>query len=180
MKDAPTSASKLLSLVLRHQPEAIGLSLDQAGWADVDELLACLQATGKPIDRAMLEQIVATSDKQRFAFNGDRTRIRASQGHSIQVDLGLQPAMPPPRLFHGTASRFLESIERTGLEPRERHHVHLSADAGTATAVGRRHGPPVVLAVDAGAMHAAGFRFYRSDNGVWLTDAVPPQYLSTM
>lgn len=180
MKDSLTPASKLLSLVLRHRPEAIGLSLDEGGWAKVDELLLRLQAAGKPIDCAVLEEIVAKSDKKRFAFSSDRTRIRASQGHSIGVDLGLQPAAPPPQLFHGTASRFLDSILASGLEPRERHHVHLSADIDTATSVGRRHAQPVVLAVDAGGMHAAGLRFYRSENGVWLTDAVPPRYLSKL
>ena len=177
MKDRITATSKLLSYVLRHRPDSIGLTLDDHGWADVGDLLACLAAQGKAIDRTLLEQVVAQNDKQRFAFSEDRSRIRASQGHSIAVDLQLRAAEPPAVLYHGTASRFLKSILATGLRAGARHHVHLSADRDTATRVGARHGFPAVLIVDAARMHADGIAFYQSDNGVWLTGDVKPAYL---
>ncbi|GLY63603.1 RNA 2'-phosphotransferase [Amycolatopsis taiwanensis] len=169
--------SKFLSLVLRHDPARIGLRLDPAGWADIDELLDKAAAAGTPITRETLLQVVEQNNKQRFALDSERNLIRANQGHSIDVDLGLAPLRPPEELFHGTGHRFVEAIRREGIDPRGRHHVHLSSDVETATTVGRRHGRPVVLLVDAGRMHADGHVFYRSDNGVWLTDAVPPHYL---
>lgn len=165
--------SKFLSKVLRHAPESVGLRLDEAGWVAVDDLLAAARGAGVALDRATLDRVVAENDKKRFALSPDGQRIRASQGHSVDVELGLQPLEPPEVLFHGTADRNLDSIRRDGLRPGRRTHVHLSADEATATAVGQRHGRPVVLRVLAGQLHAAGHAFYRSDNGVWLTDAVP-------
>ena len=169
--------SKFLSLVLRHQPQAIGLALDPNGWVDVADLIRRANAAGRPLTRDMLDRVVAENDKKRFAFSDDGTRIRASQGHSVEVDLALTPVAPPDTLFHGTAVAFVPSIRAKGLIPGKRQHVHLSADAGTATAVGRRHGVPVVLTVRAGEMTAAGHQFYRSANGVWLTAHVPPAFL---
>jgi putative RNA 2'-phosphotransferase len=177
VKDPIAATSKLLSYVLRHRPDSIGLALDAHGWADAGELLACLAAHNKPVDRALLERVVAENDKQRFAFSEDGSRIRASQGHSIDVDLQLRAAEPPAVLYHGTASRFLKSILASGLRAAARHHVHLSADRETATRVGARHGFPAVLVVDAARMHADGIAFYQSDNGVWLTGDVKPSYL---
>ncbi len=164
--------SKRLSYVLRHAPGSVGLTLDAAGWVDVDALLAALGWT-----RAELERVVATNDKRRFAFDDGGTRIRASQGHSVVVDLGYAAHTPPPVLFHGTAERHLPAIQAHGLRPGRRHAVHLSPDEVTARAVGARHGRPVVLRVDAAGMAAAGAVFTRSANGVWLVDAVPPRYL---
>lgn len=180
MSDLITSTSKMLSLVLRHKPEAIGLTLDEAGWADVGELLALLSQHGKPVDLALLEEVVETNDKQRFIFNLDGTRIRANQGHSVTVDLGLDAVTPPERLYHGTATLLLDSIEAAGLRPNGRQHVHLSAQLATAINVGGRHGNAVALVVDAKAMHAAGHVFYCSANGVWLTDTVPTAFLSRL
>lgn len=170
------SASKFLSLVLRHQPDVIGLSLDAEGWADIDALIR-LAAGRKPLTRALIEAVVENNNKQRFAISADGQRIRAHQGHSIDVDLGFVPVTPPARLYHGTATRFVESIRREGLVKRSRQHVHLSADADTATNVGARHGTPAILVVHAAEMVAAGHAFYRSGNGVWLTDAVPPDFI---
>jgi len=175
--DPIVATSKRLSFILRHRPDSIGLALDAHGWAEVDDLLARLAADGHAIDRALLERVVADNDKQRFAFNEDRTRIRASQGHSIGIDLALEQAAPPDMLYHGTATRFLKSILAEGLKASGRHHVHLSADVDTAKRVGARHGFPAVLRVDARRMQADGIVFYRSDNGVWLTEAVLPRYL---
>lgn len=176
-----TSKGKFLSLILRHQPETIGLMLDAAGWTSVAELLAQLAAHGHPMSAAELEILVATNDKQRYAFNTDHTQIRANQGHSLtEVDLGLTPQLPPEILFHGTAQVTLAAILATGLEKRSRQHVHLSLDSVTARKVGARHGKPVVLQVAAGAMYRAGHAFYQADNGVWLTDAVAPQYLEVL
>jgi putative RNA 2'-phosphotransferase len=169
--------SKFLSLVLRHKPETIGISLDRDGWARVDELIAAANRAGLPLDEASLRDVVEQNDKQRFAFSDDGLRIRASQGHSLPVDLDLEPLAPPQVLYHGTASRFLNSIRRQGLVPRGRMHVHLSPDEPTAVRVGKRHGKPVVLTVQAGRMHRDGFRFYLSANGVWLTQKVPVEYL---
>ncbi len=170
--------SKFLSLVLRHDPATIGLTLDEAGWADVDELLAKLSKSGKAISRQQLEQVVAENDKQRFRFNEAGTRIRANQGHSIEVDLALQAQSPPAVLYHGTATRFLDAIRQEGLTRQSRQHVHLTADQATAHKVGQRHGKPVILVVDATAMARDGYLFYRSDNGVWLTGQVPTAYLT--
>jgi len=169
--------SKFLSLVLRHDPGRIGLQLDAAGWAEVDELIAAAARGGVEIDRETLARVVAGNDKQRFALTPDGIRIRANQGHSVRVDLGLEPRTPPEVLYHGTAARFVDSIRESGLHAARRTHVHLSADVETARKVGRRHGSPVVLAVAAGRMHRDGRVFYQSDNGVWLTDAVPAEYI---
>ena len=169
--------SRRLSLVLRHDPGSIGLVLDRAGWVEVEDLLAALGRAGQHLTRAGLEQVVRTSDKQRFAFDASGRRIRAQQGHSVEVDLGLQPQVPPADLWHGTVERSLEPILREGLVPRGRHHVHLSPDVATARAVGSRRGRAVLLHVDAAAMGAAGQVFYRSGNGVWLVDAVAPRFL---
>jgi len=170
--------SKFLSLILRHQPEKIGLALDESGWASVSELLVKLTGHGFGMSLEELGYVVASNDKQRFSFNEDQTRIRANQGHSLKtLDLGLQAVEPPKILYHGTAERFLDSILRTGLEKRSRQHVHLSADTETAHKVGIRHGKPAILQVVAGQMQRGGYAFYRSANGVWLTDHVPTQYL---
>ena len=170
--------SKFLSLVLRHQPETIGLKLDSAGWVDVSVLLAACNAHGKRINAEDLEFVVENNDKKRFAFNEDKTRIRANQGHSVEVELEYKPLTPPPILYHGTASRFLASIKQTGIVKGNRHHVHLSADTQTAKAVGQRHGKEIILIVKSGQMYQDGFQFFQSVNGVWLTQHVPAQYLS--
>jgi putative RNA 2'-phosphotransferase len=171
--------SKFLSLVLRHAPDTIGIALDAQGWVAVDELLDRCAGHGQAFTREELDAVVSTSDKQRFALSEDRRRIRANQGHSIAaVDLGLVPATPPPVLYHGTADRFLASIAADGLRPGSRNHVHLSRDPGTGTIVGKRHGRPVVLTVDAAAMHSAGHLFVVSENGVWLTATVPPGFIT--
>ncbi|MFI7385305.1 RNA 2'-phosphotransferase [Streptomyces sp. NPDC049813] len=167
--------SKYLSKHLRHQPERIGLSLDEAGWVEIDELLAAAAAHGFPVSRAELDRAVAENDKRRFAVDG--SRIRANQGHTVQVDLGLAAEQPPAYLYHGTVGRFLDAIRAEGLRPMDRHDVHLSADRETATRVGARRGRPVLLSVDAGTMHRDGHTFRVSANGVWLTAAVPARYL---
>ncbi len=172
------SISRRLALVLRHRPESIGVELDSQGWVAVDELLPALARHGLRLGRAELEHVVATNDKQRFAFDADHNRIRANQGHSLDVDLGLAPVPPPPTLYHGTVEKFRADIATAGLRPGTRRHVHLSQDVATARRVGSRRGAPVVLTVDAAAMIAAEFVFFRSANGIWLTDHVPPRYLS--
>ena len=172
--------SKLLSWVLRHDPARIGIVLDPAGWAEVDALLLAAQRSGVWLDRTTLERVVAENDKQRFAFSPDGRRIRANQGHSVPVNLGLEPQVPPPVLYHGTATRYVASIRRQGLRPGKRTHVHLSPDEATARTVGQRHGSPVVLRIAAGRMHDAGFQFLRSENGVWLTIEVPVQYITNL
>ena len=172
-----TQISKLISLVLRHHPEKLGLTLDSHGWADAKALIEAINAI-QPFDMAQLERIVRTDSKQRYAFSPDRTRIRANQGHSIPVDLELTPRTPPAMLWHGTGERFAGAIMREGLKPMGRQYVHLSADPDTAVKVGRRHGRPVLFTVDAARMVGDGLSFYRSENGVWLTDAVPAQYLN--
>lgn len=170
--------SKLLSLVLRHAPEKIGITLDEAGWTPVDVLLAKLKKAGHKLDRAGLEEVVSTSDKKRFTISEDGRLIRAAQGHSVAVDLGLAPAVPPEILFHGTARASLDSIFATGINSGTRRQVHLSADTDTAMKVGSRHGSAVVLSVDAARMLEDGFQFYMADNGVWLVDEVPSIYLA--
>lgn len=167
--------SKYLSKHLRHQPERIGLTLDEGGWVEIDALLAAATAHGFHITRDDLDHVVEANDKKRFAVEG--SRVRASQGHSVEVDLGLAPATPPPYLYHGTVGRHLDAIRAEGLRPMNRHDVHLSPDRETATRVGARRGRPVVLPVDADAMHRDGHVFRVSANGVWLTQAVPPHYL---
>ncbi len=170
--------SKFLSLVLRHEPERIGITLDREGWVPVIDLIAACEQHGITLHYTDLAEIVATSDKKRFAFSEDGQRIRANQGHSVEVDLGLTPVTPPEILFHGTVEKFLESIRREGLHKGERHHVHLSADVKTATKVGERRGQPVILQIAAGRMHAEGHPFFLSANGVWLTEYVPSKYIS--
>lgn len=170
--------SKFLSLVLRHDPARVGITLDAAGWTDVDALLAAFAAHGEPITRAQLEELVATSDKQRYAFSLDGSRIRANQGHSVPVELGLPPATPPALLFHGTVEAALPGIRAEGLRKGSRHDVHLSADRETAAKVGGRRGKPVILEIRAGAMAEAGHVFQCSANGVWLTAHVPPGFIA--
>jgi len=170
--------SKFLSKHLRHDPAGLGLTLEAGGWVAVDGLLAACARRGVVLSRELLAQVVASSDKQRFAFDAEGLRIRANQGHSVAVDLQLRPQTPPARLFHGTTAASLSAIEREGLRKMQRHHVHLSADEATARRVGGRRGRAVLLVVDAAAMHAAGSLFYCSDNGVWLVDAVAPEFLS--
>lgn len=169
--------SKFLSLVLRHDPGRIGIVLDDAGWTDVAGLLAACAAHGVSITRDELAAVVASSDKQRFALSPDGERIRANQGHSVEVDLQLAPAQPPAMLFHGTVEAAIASIRAEGLVRGQRHHVHLSTEVATATKVGGRRGKPVVLTVRAGDMAAAGHVFYCSANGVWLVDHVPPEFI---
>jgi len=170
--------SRRLSYVLRHAPASVGLTLDDAGWVPVEELLHALSRHGLRLSRGQLEHVVATNDKQRFAFDATGSRLRASQGHSVPVDLGYAAAAPPAVLFHGTPVRNLDAILAHGLRPGRRHAVHLSTDIATASVVGARRGEHVLLRVDAAAMAAAGAVFTRSQNGVWLVDAVPPQHLS--
>lgn len=170
------SMSKFISLILRHHPEAAYIELDEHGWADVDKLIAGIKRTGKQIDRELLEDIVRTDNKQRYSFNEDKTRIRANQGHSIPVDVGLEEQEPPEFLYHGTAARFYHSIQEQGLRPMGRLYVHLSKDVETAMNVGKRHGKPVVLKVHSGDMYHDGQKFYLSENGVWLTKDVAPKY----
>ena len=172
-----TKLSKFLSLVLRHQPETIGLQLDANGWAPVDRLFEQMIAHGHSITPEQLQHVVDTNSKKRFAFSEDGLHIRASQGHSVEVDLDYQPTLPPAVLYHGTAVVNVAAILQQGLEKRSRHHVHLSADKATALQVGWRHGKPQVLVVDAGRMQQDGYQFYLSANGVWLTDAVPAAYI---
>lgn len=173
-----TTVSKYLAKHLRHAPEALGLTLQDGGWVLVDDLLAAAEAHGFPIDYDELVEVVETNDKARFAFDATGDRIRANQGHSVAVELHLEGAEPPPLLYHGTVARSLAAIRAEGLSRMDRHHVHLSADVATARRVGARRGRPVVLTIHAGRMHRDGHRFYRSTNGVWLTEAVPPAYLS--
>jgi putative RNA 2'-phosphotransferase len=170
--------SKFLAGVLRHNPGKIGVTLDAAGWVDVDVLLAALERRGRRIGRARLDFVVEHNGKKRFEYDESGARIRASQGHSVPVDLGYEPQDPPETLYHGTATRSLDSIFAEGLLPGRRHHVHLSMDLETAVKVGSRHGKPVVLVVAAARMRADGRAFFRSTNGVWLTEHVAPEYLS--
>jgi putative RNA 2'-phosphotransferase len=178
MSDEILRVSKFLSLVLRHKPELIGLTLDQNGWASVEDLIRLANRHGIRLTRPLLMQVVADNEKKRFALSDNGERIRASQGHSVKVDLGLPPALPPEILYHGTASRFLESILAGGLHSANRQHVHLSPDVATAMRVGQRHGSPVVLVIRSGEMAAAGHTFFVSANGVWLTDRVPQEFIS--
>ena len=173
---AKNHVSKFIALILRHRPEAIGITLDEHGWANVDELLAGI---GKkyPLTMAELERIVREDEKQRYSFNDDRTKIRANQGHSIPVDVELPVQAPPQYLYHGTGEKAVASIEAEGIRPGSRLYVHLSPDFDTAVKVGARHGRPAVFLVSAGQMHRDGYVFYRSVNGVWLTKSVSAQYI---
>ncbi|MBE8996676.1 MULTISPECIES: RNA 2'-phosphotransferase [unclassified Nostoc] len=169
--------SKYLSKHLRHAPDAIGIKLAPGGWVAVDELITACAKNKFSITRQELEAVVESSEKQRFSFDSTGTLIRANQGHSVEVDLQLEPAVPPDELYHGTGHKSVDSIMETGLCKMSRHHVHLSKDIATAQTVGARHGKPVVFAISAATMHQAGYIFYCSDNGVWLVDRVPPEYL---
>jgi putative RNA 2'-phosphotransferase len=179
MTASKTKISKFLSFVLRHKPEAIGLTLDDQGWAYIDELINKAKQSGEvtTLDRALIQEVVDTNNKKRFVISEDGQRIRAAQGHSIDVDLQLKPVKPPEFLYHGTATRFLDSILKEGLKPQQRQYVHLSKDIETATAVGQRYGKPVILKIKAQLMYEQGFTFYLAENGVWLTDSVPPTFL---
>ena len=173
-----TETSKFLSYVLRHEPQAIDLELDSQGWASVDALIRQAATAGKVLSEELIGEIVRTSKKKRFMLSDDGSRIRAAQGHSTPtVNLDHVEVAPPDVLYHGTARKHLDSIRKSGLVPGTRHHVHLSGDEYTARTVGARHGEPVVLVVQAGRMAAAGFTFYRADNGVWLTDRVPVEFV---
>lgn len=169
--------SKFLSLILRHEPERIGLKLDSAGWVNVDELLAAVNGHGVSLTLEELKHVVATNDKKRFALSEAGSRIRASQGHSVEVDLRYEPEAPPEFLYHGTPERFVESIRTKGLNKGQRHDVHLSPDAATAIKVGQRRGKPVVLKIRAREMHRAGHVFRRSANNVWLVEFVPTEFI---
>lgn len=167
--------SKFLSKVLRHAPGEVGLTLDEHGWVSIQALIAALAGAGLVVDRAEIDEVVRTNDKQRFAIDGDR--IRANQGHTVDIDLALEPVIPPDVLFHGTVADAVPAILTDGLRAMRRNHVHLSADTHTATKVGARRGKPVILRIDAAGAHAAGTVFYRSENGVWLADAVPAAFI---
>lgn len=169
--------SKFLSYILRHNPDAIHLTLDDNGWADLDELIEKSKSQGKNFTLPIIEEIVTKNNKKRFAFNSNSTKIRASQGHSIKIDLGYTAIEPPIFLYHGTATRFINSIRQQGLLKGNRHQVHLSENLATAKSVGSRHGVPVILTVRAAEMHKNGFSFFKSENEVWLTDHVPVLYL---
>lgn len=169
--------SKTLSYVLRHKPDAIGLQLDDSGWAVTNELLEKLNQTGTVVNLGDLKYVVENNNKKRFAFNEDFSRIRANQGHSLDVDLQLVKQKPPETLYHGTARKNLETIQQSGLLKMNRQHVHLSFSKATAVQVGQRHGKPIVLEIMAGTMHSKGYVFYLSDNGVWLTDNVPTEFI---
>lgn len=169
--------SKHISRILRHEPEIIGLKLDENGWLNVDELLAGINNEGRYIDKKILDEIVATNNKKRFRYNDDQTKIRANQGHSVQVDVELVKRIPPDVLYHGTAGRFLESIKQTGIKKMKRLYVHLSKDIKTAIDVGKRHGKPIVLVIDTKAMRNDGYQFYYSDNKVWLCDDIDYKYV---
>lgn len=178
MSKTLVSISKFLSLVLRHRPDIIALTLDDAGWADIEDIIH-LSPPHRALTRALIEQVVEQNDKQRFAISADGKRIRANQGHSVEVALGLQALIPPTLLYHGTAAHSVDAIHREGLRKRGRQHVHLSTDADAAAKVGARHGLPVVLIVRAAAMAAAGHTFSLAHNGVWLTDAVPAEFIGS-
>lgn len=171
--------SKFLSLVLRHQPQTIGIELDSSGWVDVAVLLTAMNEhpAGKPLSAEVLDEVVTSNDKQRFEFSPDRKRIRARQGHSVDVDLGYQPATPPETLLHGTPDRFVSSIRASGLKKMKRHHVHMHVDTETSLSVGARRGKPVLLKIRAGEMHQSGHKFFVTENNVWLTDHVPPEFI---
>ena len=173
-----TSTSKFLSLVLRHQPELLGLTLQPNGWVSVEQLIEAAETNGRNLSRALINEVVNTSDKSRFSLSEDGQLIRANQGHSTSVALEFEQVTPPDFLFHGTAQKSITFIQKDGLQKMRRHHVHLSADRETARKVGKRHGLPVVLTVNAGAMAQDGFVFFLSTNGVWLTENVPPRYLT--
>ncbi len=172
-----TNLSRFIALILRHKPEAVGITLDEHGWASVSELLSGINASGNEIDMQTLEEIVAEDEKQRYSFNADKTKIRANQGHSVNVEVELKNAEPPEILFHGTGEKYVASIKSEGLKPKSRLYVHLSKDRETAVKVGSRHGKPFVFEVNSGEMSRNGYEFFLSENGVWLTKIVPAEYL---
>ena len=177
MKDQLKHISKFMSLVLRHKPEEIGLQLDENGWTKVDELIEKMNNKGIIVDHDTINKLVETNDKNRFAFNEDKTMIRANQGHSINIELNLSEAIPPEILYHGTTVKYLDDILNDGLKRQSRQHVHLSVTIETARSVGSRHGKPVILIIRSKDMHDAGYKFYLSENKVWLTDAIPVEYI---
>lgn len=179
MRGQNNRTSKFISLILRHKPEVIGITLDEHGWAKVDELLAGINKT-RSLDMEGLEEIVRTDEKQRYSFNEDKTQIRANQGHSVPVDVELETVTPPELLYHGTGEKYVASIEARGLIPKTRLYVHLSGDYETAFKVGARHGKPRIYQVASGRMDADGYTFYSSVNGVWLTKTVPVKYLTRL
>ncbi len=174
-----TETSKYISLILRHKPDVIGITLDEHGWADVDQLIEGVNKT-HPLTRQMLAEIVRTDEKQRYSFNEDQTKIRANQGHSIPVDVELAEEIPPAVLYHGTGEKYVSSIDCQGLLAKSRLYVHLSKDIPTALKVGRRHGRPVIYQIDCRQMVKDGYKFYLSANGIWLTAHVPPAYLKKL
>ena len=175
-----TALSKNLSYILRHKPDAVGITLDDAGWTGTDALIDALARSGKAVTREQLEEVVATSPKKRFELSGDGSRIRARQGHSVSVELGYEPATPPQYLFHGTPRTSLDSILSTGLNRAKRHHVHMSTNKAIMLEAARRRGEPVLLRIDAAAMHEAGHAFFLTGNDVWLTEAVPPRFIEVV
>lgn len=175
-----TRISKFLSLILRHKPETVGLTLDSNGWVEVEKLLEACARKGNAFSREELEEVVRTNEKKRFAFDENRMRIRASQGHSIEVEIEFEEKKPPKALYHGTAERNVETIKQKGLMKMRRHHVHLSSDVETALSVGRRYGKPIVFKVKTEEMLTRGYKFYVSANDVWLTDEVPPMFLEIL
>ena len=179
MKMSDKNVSKFISMILRHKPEAIGITLDEHGWADVSELITGVNKTD-PLTMEDLERIVDEDEKQRYSFNEDKTLIRANQGHSVPVDVELEQVEPPEFLYHGTATKYEESIDREGLIPKSRLYVHLSGAEETARKVGIRHGKPVIYRIRSGEMHRDGYVFFRSVNGVWLIKAVPPMYMDKL
>lgn len=177
IKLSPKALSKFLSLVLRHHPETVGITLDESGWANVEELLSGLAKNGKQVSRSQLQEIVASNSKQRFAFSQDGQSIRANQGHSVEINLKHPQAQPPEILLHGTPEKFVEAIKKEGLKKLKRHDVHLHEDLAIATEVGKRRGRAVVLNILSGKMHRDGIEFFRTPNNVWLVDSVPPKYI---
>lgn len=176
--DRDVELGKFISLILRHSPETIGITLDEHGWADVEDLIKGISKAGKRIDFDTLDRIVKENNKQRYSFNEDRTKIRANQGHSVEVDVELEEKVPPKYLYHGTSKRFIDSIMKLGIQRQSRQYVHLSMDFETALTVGKRHGKPIVLRINSEAMVDNGHKFYLSKNGVWLTKDVPVKFIS--
>ncbi|HGT0205763.1 TPA: RNA 2'-phosphotransferase [Clostridioides difficile] len=169
--------SIFISLILRHKPETIGIKLDDYGYADVNELIEKINNTGRNINIEILEQIVKEDNKQRYSFNDDRSKIRANQGHSINVNVELRELEPPKYLYHGTATRFLDNIKNEGIIKQSRLYVHLSRDIDIAVKVGKRHGTPVILKINTGKMYENGYKFHLSENNVWLCEYIPFKYV---
>ncbi len=178
--DRYVKIGRFLSLVLRHKPEVIGITLDENGWADVNELLEAIKNSGHYLTMEDLTYIVENNNKKRYTFNNDFTKIRANQGHSINVDLQLKKEIPPKKLYHGTAEKFYDEIIKKGILKQTRNHVHLSTDIETATIVGKRHGNPIILEINSKKMYEDGIDFYLSENGVWLVKEVMPKYIKIL